>query len=212
MDFTCMSVLAAKQLTLWRGSLCLFENLSFQVKGGSALLVQGPNGSGKTSLLRVLCGLSRPESGTVHWNYESIESSRSIFGAQIAYFGHITGLKADLTARQNLIFVARMLGQDDQAWENYLEPLSLLHCANLPVRYLSAGQQRRTALARVLMSDARLWLMDEPFTNLDQAGRDFIEEQLMRHLDGGGLAVVVAHHGLDLPRESLTTVQLGEMN
>ena len=205
-------MLAAKQLTLWRGSLCLFENLTFQVNVGSTLLVQGPNGSGKTSLLRVLCGLSRPESGIVQWNNEPIESSRSIFGAQIAYFGHITGLKADLTVIQNLTFVARMLGQHSQIWKNYLEPLSLSHCANLPVRYLSAGQQRRTALARVLMSEAKLWLMDEPFTNLDQAGRDFIEGELVRHLDGGGLAVVVAHHGLDLPEENLRTVQLGEMN
>ena len=207
-----MSVLAAKQLTLWRGSLCLFENLTFQVDVGSALLVQGPNGSGKTSLLRVLCGLSRPESGTVEWNNESIESSRPIFGAQIAYFGHITGLKADLTVIQNLNFAARMLGQDDKAWERYLEPLSLSHCANLGVRYLSAGQQRRAALARVLMSDAKLWLMDEPFTNLDQAGREFLEAELMRHLNSGGLAVVVAHHGLDLRGGNLTTVQLGEMN
>jgi len=205
-------VLAAKQLTLWRGSLCLFENLTFQVNVGSTLLVQGPNGSGKTSLLRVLCGLSRPESGIVQWNNEPIESSRSIFGAQIAYFGHITGLKADLTVIQNLTFAARILGQHSQIWKNYLESLSLSHCANLPVRYLSAGQQRRTALARVLMSGARLWLMDEPFTNLDQAGRDFIEGELIRHLDGGGLAVVVAHHGLDLPEENLRTVQLGETN
>jgi heme exporter protein A len=204
-------VLAAKQLTLWRGSRCLFENLSFQVDVGSALLVQGPNGSGKTSLLRVLCGLSRPESGAIEWNNESIESSRSIYGAQMAYFGHITGLKADLTVIQNLTFAARMLGQNSKRWESYLEPLNLSHCANLAVRYLSAGQQRRTALARVLMSGARLWLMDEPFTNLDQAGREFLEGELLQHLNAGGLTVVVAHHGLDFPAESLGTVQLGEM-
>jgi heme exporter protein A len=205
-------VLTANKLTLWRGSLCLFENLTFQVNDGSVLLVQGPNGSGKTTLLRVLCGLSRPESGSVQWNNESIESSRSIFGAQIAYFGHITGLKVDLTVNQNLAFAARMLGQHNQRWENYLEPLRLSHCANLPVRYLSAGQQRRTALVRVLMSDAKLWMMDEPFTNLDQAGREFIEGELTRHLNGEGLAVVVAHHGLDLPQERLTTVHLGGLH
>jgi len=207
-----VSLLAAKQLTLWRGSFCLFENLTFQVDAGSAILVQGPNGSGKTSLLRVLCGLTRPESGTVHWDNESIESIRSVFGAQIAYFGHITGLKADLTPVQNLTFAAQLFGQDSTDWQNYLEPLSLSHCSDLAVRYLSAGQQRRTALARVLMSNARLWLMDEPFTNLDQAGREFLEGELMRHLDGGGLAVVVAHHSLDLPKEKLSTVNLGELN
>jgi len=206
-----VSVLAARQLTLWRGSLCLFENLTFQVDVGSVLLVQGPNGSGKTSLLRVLCGLTRPESGTVEWNSESIESDQTTFGAQLAYFGHVTGLKSDLTVIQNLAFAARMLGEDGRGWESYLEPLNLLHCANLPVRYLSAGQQRRTALARVLMSGAKLWLMDEPFTNLDQAGREFLEGKLLQHLNGGGLAVVVAHHGLDIPVESLATVQLGEV-
>ena len=204
-----MTGLAAKQLTLWRGSLCLFENLTFQVNAGATLLVRGPNGSGKTSLLRVLCGLSLPESGTVQWNNDPIESNRSVFGAQTAYFGHLSGLKADLTVAQNLKFVAHMLGQDNTRWQNYLEPLNLSHCANLAVRYLSAGQQRRTALARVLMSNARLWLLDEPFTNLDQAGREFIEAELMRHLHGGGLAVVVAHHDLDLPIDSLSTLQLG---
>jgi heme exporter protein A len=204
-----VTVLAAKQLTLWRGSLCLFDNLTFQVNAGDTLLVRGPNGSGKTSLLRVLCGLSQPESGTVQWNNESIESNRSLFGAQTTYFGHVSGLKADLTVAQNLKFVARMLGQDNTRWQNYLEPLNLSHCVNLAVRYLSAGQQRRTALARVLMSDARLWLLDEPFTNLDQTGREFIEAELMRHLQGGGLAVVVAHHDLDLPIDGLSTLQLG---
>lgn len=205
-------MLAAKQLTLWRGPLCLFENLSFDIHPGMAILVRGPNGSGKTTLLRVLCGLSRPESGQVSWNNDSIERCRSDFGAEIAYYGHVTGLKADLTINQNLSFAARLQGRPDEPWRMYLEALGLAHCANLAVRYLSAGQQRRAALTRVLMSDAKVWIMDEPFTNLDAAGRKFLQGELMRHLDRQGSAVVAAHHGLDLPAERLRQINLGEAN
>ena len=205
-------MLVAKQLTLWRGPLCLFENLSFAVKTHSVLLIRGSNGSGKTTLLRVLCGLSRPESGAVEWNNESIESGRSLYGAQIAYYGHLTGLKADLTVSQNLSFAARLLGRAGNPWQDALEALDLSHCANLAARYLSAGQQRRAALARVLMSGAALWIMDEPFTNLDQAGREFLEDEMTHHLERGGLAVVAAHHELNLPPEQLARIELGEVN
>lgn len=205
-------MLAAKQLTLWRGSLCLFENLSLAVQPGTALLVRGPNGSGKTTLLRVLCGLARPETGHVTWNDTVIERCRSIFGATIAYYGHTTGLKADLTISQNLSFAARLQGRRGEPWQAYLEALDLAHCADLAVRYLSAGQQRRAALARVLMSDTKLWIMDEPFTNLDAAGREFLTYELLRHLDRQGSAVVAAHHGLDLPPAHLRQIELGEAN
>jgi heme exporter protein A len=203
-------VLTANQLTLWRGTNCLFEELSFDVAEGAALLVRGANGSGKTTLLRVLCGLTRPESGQVEWNSVPIESDRQGYGAEVAYIGHATGLKADLTIVQNLNFVARLSGRAGRPWEACLEPLNLLECANLEVRYLSAGQQRRAALARMLISDAGLWFMDEPFTNLDVAGRQFVGDQIGGRLASGGSVIVAAHHDLDIGTAQQNTIILGD--
>jgi heme exporter protein A len=203
-------MLKAVDLTLWRGASCLFEDLSFELDQGSASLVRGPNGSGKTTLLRVICGLTRPESGRVEWKHAPIESVREEYGSQLAYLGHTTGLKADLTVVQNLTFVARMQGQAGRPWVPFLEALELTPCADLELRYLSAGQQRRTALARVLMSKARLWLLDEPFTNLDDAGRDYVTKRIDAQLEDGGIALIATHQDLELRTDSVTTINLGE--
>jgi heme exporter protein A len=205
-------MLKAVKLTLWRGPNCLFDGLSFDIADGSALLIRGANGSGKTTLLRVLCGLTRPESGEVLWNGVGIEENRMGFGAQLAYIGHTTGLKADLTVAQNLEFFARIGGQIGGDWAACLEALDLSHCANLEVRYLSAGQQRRAALARLLMSGARTWCMDEPFTNLDAAGRRFVSAQIQGRLESGGTAIVAAHHDLDLGGLAPETLHLGAVD
>jgi len=127
-------MLKAVDLTLWRGTNCLFEDLSFELDRGSASLVSGPNGSGKTTLLRVVCGLTRPESGRVEWKETPIESVREEYGSQLAYFGHTTGLKADLTVVQNLAFVARMQGQGGRPWVPFLETLELAGVRDLPLR------------------------------------------------------------------------------
>ncbi len=200
-----MPVISASGLTLWRGFHCLFEQLSFQLAAGEALLVRGPNGSGKTTLLRVLCGLTRPEAGEVNWAGEPIHAQREAFTRALAYLGHRVGLKADLSAEQNLQFATRIRGQNPSASEG-LEAVGLAEQADLAVRYLSAGQQRRTALARLLQSNARLWVMDEPLANLDTAGRDFVVAALNDHLAAGGLAVLAVHESLQLaaPQQSLT--------
>jgi heme exporter protein A len=204
-----MSRLTAHDLTLWRGPFCLFDTLSFELGDGQALVVRGPNGSGKTTLLRVLCGLTRPEEGRVDWDGVSIEANRQGYGQALAYFGHALGLKADLTVLQNLVFSASLNAQPQAKFAEYLEALSLSDCARLEVRYLSAGQKRRTALARVLMSNARLWVMDEPFTNLDDAGRDFVESRLNTHLNDGGLVAVAAHHELSIRDGEVVNLRLG---
>jgi len=204
-----MSILTAHDLTLWRGPFCLFEALSFELKTAQALVISGPNGSGKTTLLRVLCGLTRPEEGRVDWDGVPVERNRQAFGLALAYFGHALGLKADLTVVQNLHFAASVNGRSDTNFDEYLTALQLLDCASLEVRYLSAGQKRRTALARVLLSGARLWLMDEPFTNLDAAGRTFLEDRLNAHLADGGLVAVAAHHELSIRDGEIIPVELG---
>jgi len=201
-------MLKAEKLTLWRGELCLFDELSFSVEAGEVMLVRGPNGAGKTTLLRVLAGLTRAETGQVTWAGEPTTAQRSEFGAALAYSGHQTGLKGDLSLRGNLAFAARLAGLAGEPWVPLLNDLALANSADRLVRHLSAGQQRRGALARALMLPAQLWILDEPFTNLDAQGREFLENRLDQHLAGDGLAVLAAHHDLR-ERNGLQTLDLG---
>lgn len=202
-------MLEARKLGLWRGDRRLFDGLSFQVEPGQIVLVRGANGSGKTSLLRVLCGLTRPEHGQVHWNGNNIESIREDYGCQLAYWGHLGGLKHDLSVKQNLQFVCQLHGLDEDALPPLLDSLSLTRCSDLPVRHLSAGQQRRAGLAALLLSRASLWIMDEPFTNMDDNGREYLLGRLQEHLDGQGMVVVAAHHELALPESTVKRIMLG---
>ena len=199
-------------LTLWRGDRCLFDELSFQIGAGAAALVRGPNGSGKTSLLRVVCGLSPPEQGAIHWQGRPIQKQRQAYAKQLAYSGHTDGLNAELTPLENLEFFCALRGTEPASGAAKLSGLGLDACAGLPVRALSAGQRRRAGLARVLAANARLWVLDEPFTNLDGEGRRYLTEQLLRHLGNGGMAVVASHHQPDIPAERLYTITLGGMD
>jgi heme exporter protein A len=163
-------VLAGTNLTLWRETTRLFEELSFAVAPGSALLIEGPNGAGKTTLLRVIAGLTMPESGEVTWSGASLRTQLQTGVLRLAFFGHATALKPEISARANLQFFAQLSGRQADV-EGLLDLTGLASCAHLDVRLLSAGQRRRAALARVLLSGASLWLLDEPQTNLDKAGR-----------------------------------------
>jgi heme exporter protein A len=201
-------LLTASGLTLWRGYQCLFEQLEFTVSPGAALLVRGPNGSGKTTLLRVICGLTRPETGEVCWQGHNLQRQRSQLGTVIAYSGHQTGLKGDLTLTQNLRFAAKLADQPNTAWQSLLDPLGLTDLADVDVRLLSAGQQRRAALLRTLISPAPLWVMDEPLANLDDAGRDFVLAAVDSHLNNGGVALLAIHESVTLQADS-DTLMLG---
>lgn len=174
---------------------------------GTAVCLRGPNGCGKTTLLRTLCGLSEPETGSVLWCGEPLTEARTEYHAQLAYAGHRAGLKDDLSPRENLRFAAALEGAapDIQA---LLEGLGLAHCADLPARNLSAGQRRRAALARVVGSGKRLWILDEPYSNLDSAGRAWLTERFALHLNSGGLLLLAAHQSTGLPAGSETLVEL----
>jgi heme exporter protein A len=191
--------LCVDRVHVWRGERHVLKGVSVALGARELVHISGPNGSGKTTLLRVVCGLLRPEQGAVSWFGKSIASAGSEYQAALAYASHEPALKGDLTALENLRFAVglkrRVTAADLRAG---LERTGVAACADLPARVLSAGQRRRVAMARVLAMSASLWLLDEPFTNLDAAGADLVSGLLQEHVQQGGLALVVAHHDLKL--------------
>jgi|SRR5580698_8541427 heme exporter protein A len=185
---------------VWRGDRHVLKGVSLSIDPREALHISGRNGSGKTTLLRVACGLLRPEQGRVSWRGQSISQVRSDYQQSLAYASHEPALKGDLTALENLRFMIGLKRRTNTAeLTSCLERTGVAGCADLPVRVLSAGQRRRVAMARVLGLRAPLWLLDEPFTNLDAAGADIFAGLIAEHVSGGGMAIVVAHHELELP-------------
>jgi heme exporter protein A len=202
-------MLRGSNLQLWRGERHVLRGVSFELASGEALHVSGPNGVGKTSLLRVVCGLLEAEEGEVYWNDVPTRAANSDFLGALAYLSHDTALKGDLTASENLRFSAglkRRVSEDDA--RAVLDELGVASCAQLPCRVLSAGQRRRVALCRILLSDARLWVLDEPFTNLDTASSAHVAGTLDQHLERGGLALIAAHQGLNLRERSVRRLEL----
>ena len=198
--------LCVEAVHVWRGDLHVLKGVSLDVRPGELLHVSGPNGTGKTTLLRVLCGLLRPEQGRIAWGGHAIASVAGDYHGALAYASHEPALKADLTALENLRFAVGLRRRVTQGeLQATLERTGVAHCADLPARVLSAGQRRRVAMARVLACGAALWLLDEPYTNLDTAGAGLLSELLVDHVAGGGLALVVAHHDLNVaaPRRHL---------
>ncbi len=184
---------------VWRGDRHVLRGVSARLGSRELLHVSGRNGTGKTTLLRVVCGLLRPEQGSVSWQGRPIASLRAEYQAAMAYASHEPALKADLTALENLRFSVGLKRRATRhELRDALERTEVAACADLPARVLSAGQRRRVAMARVLAMRASLWILDEPFTNLDAAGTQLISELLQSHVLGGGSAMVVAHHDLEL--------------
>lgn len=185
-------VLRGHALEVWRGHRCLFEGLDFTVEPGQLALVLGPNGSGKTTLLRTLAGLSPPTAGRVTLDGVDVRSLDPASRARLAYNGHLDGLKRELTLEENLQFYASLHGNGAEV-RPLVESLGLEAAAQVRTRDLSAGQRRRTALAALKLKGAALWLLDEPTTNLDAAGRALVASWVREHCAAGGLALVATH-------------------
>jgi heme exporter protein A len=191
--------LSVEKVHVWRGDRHVLKGVSLALQPRQLLHVSGPNGTGKTTLLRVVCGLLRPEQGQVWWCGKPITSVRLEYQAALAYASHEPALKGDLTALENLRFAVGLKRRvRAQELRENLQRTGVAQCADLPARVLSAGQRRRVAMARVLAMRASLWLLDEPFTNLDAAGSDLMVDLLHSHVAGGGAALVVAHQALKI--------------
>lgn len=205
-------MLEAINLGCIRGDRLLFRDVSFGLEPGGLLELRGPNGGGKTSLLRILCGLTTPASGEVRWNGANIRKLREEYFTSLAYVGHLNGVKDELTALENLLVAGRVSGQNinRQEAEATLERVGLINQRHLPTRVLSAGQRRRLALARLVAARAKLWLLDEILTSLDDRGVDLVRTLLTGHIGAGGLAIVATHQDLKLAGPNLQTISLGQ--
>lgn len=201
--------LEARGLGIDRGDTRLFSDLDLAVETGQAVQIEGANGCGKTTLLRVLCGLTEYDEGEVLWCGETIREAFADFAAEVCYIGHAAGVKEELTPIENLE-MARALGPSrDLEPEEVLERVGLSYeQETVPCRKLSAGQRRRVALGRLLLRDARLWVLDEPFTALDRAGRSMVEGMLQEHVTAGGMAILTTHHAVELGTCSVDVVHL----
>ncbi len=197
-----------------RDERLLFSGLSFGLGPGQILQIEGANGSGKTSLLRILCGLTLATDGEVRWMGQDIHSVRADYYADLAYIGHAHGVKDDLTPLENLRIAcalgsARADALTDAVLEQALETVGLFGFEDQLAQTLSAGQRRRVALARLVLTSARLWILDEPLTALDRAGHEKIEAMLTEHAQRGGMVIFTSHHALNLHSDFVTTLHIG---
>jgi heme exporter protein A len=191
-------VLSSDNLACVRGERKVFSGISFALPPGEALVVTGANGSGKTSLLRIVCGLLEAASGEIRWNGSNARSLGDDYRSELAYVGHQNGLKDDLSAAENIRVWAGVAGIaiDLHSARDALGRLGLEGRAQSPVRWLSQGQKRRVALARLLIAKRPLWVLDEPFAGLDRASTTTVETLLQEHLAGGGMAILTTHQDL----------------
>ena len=202
-------LLQAVELECWRGDQQLFQSLSFVINAGEALQIVGRNGSGKTTLLRTICGLTRTESGHLNWRGEPLDQNTDAYRSEMLYVGHENGLKFELSPLENLRTLRDIAGRSRNfTLEDALQQVGLRGYEDRPIRLLSSGQRRRVALAKLIVVSASLWLLDEPFTNLDVAGTGLVNELVAEHIDGGGALLFTSHAPLSLPRGTPFEVSL----
>ena len=194
-------MLETHALACERGGLRLFSGVSFALEAGTLLRLRGRNGTGKTSLLRILSGLTRAAEGEVRWKGTRLDDLAEDYGQDLLYIGHAPGLKDEMSVLENLDFHVRLHGRnvDEAGLRAALAAVGIARLADLPVRYLSQGQRRRAALARLPLSGAqRLWLLDEPFAALDDEAIEQVRRLVAAHLRDGGIVVLTSHQEVDI--------------
>jgi len=201
-------LLKAKDLSVSRGELVLFENRSFSIEAGSLLQLQGDNGSGKTTMLRALCTLIPLDEGELWWRGESLPEARDVYFSEMVFAGHTDGLKAGLTPLENL---QSSLTDAPASTDDCIAALARSGMSgkeDLPCRVLSAGQRRRVVLARLLLSDAVLWILDEPLTALDASGRELAASFIEEHVSNGGSVIYSTHQAFPISDQSNLTASI----
>jgi len=205
-------MIEAVDLTCERGERLLFSGLSFSAENGTLLRIAGPNGTGKTSLLRMMCGLLEPTSGEIRWKGGNIRKLREEYWKDLAYIGHLNGVKDDLTVRENLRVSVRVAGRSatEAQLAQALDAVGLVGFEDSMARFLSQGQRRRVALARLYVSEAvPLWILDEPFTALDVRGVAHLSALIARHIESGGTVVLTTHQEVPVDAARRKRVDLG---
>lgn len=201
-------------LSCARGDRALFEGLALRVGGGQLLYIAGSNGSGKTTLLRTICGLSRPASGEIRWRGRPLRALGDEYRRDLVYVGHHDGVQGELTLTENLRAHLCLSASDvpaDGVVEDALETMGLAAYRSFPAKTLSQGQRRRLGLARLLLADKPLWILDEPFTALDVRSCRLVSELLGKHLAQGGMAIISSHQDFDIPGVTHERVDLDSL-
>lgn len=190
-------LLEVKQISCSRNYRSLFNDLSFNIESGQLLLVEGKNGCGKSTLLRILSGLRQPDTGTIHWNNSEIKQASKHYSQQLVWLGHRNGINESLTAKENLQIAASFIKSKVSNIGYILKRVGLKPYANTPVRQFSAGMKRRLALARLLLNNAILWILDEPQSALDKTGIALLEGMIEQHVRNGGMVIMSSHHDIN---------------
>lgn len=203
-------MLKVEELGCERNDRTLFSGLSFELKSGELIQVDGPNGSGKTTLLRIICGLLPTDEGKIYWCGEPINRNRFDYLSQLIFVGHKHGIKDELTAKENLCVDQVLAGQRSSiSADQALRQLGVDECRDQLCRQLSAGQRQRVALARLLVSVGKLWVLDEPLTALDRVAQNVVQDLLSNHLNNDGMVVITSHQKMDWSGLSKKTIRLG---
>lgn len=196
-----MNIFSAENLICVRGGRTVFKGLDFTLQAGGALVLVGPNGSGKTSLIRLMAGLLKPASGILKWGAEEISEDPEGHGGRLHYVGHHDAIKPVLSVSENVSFWASLMSGNSGKGETTIAALNTFgigHLEGVPGRFLSAGQKRRVNLARILATSAPLWLLDEPTTALDKETITSLERTIANHRTGGGMVVISTHSDIQL--------------
>lgn len=209
---TVVIMLEVSNLTAIRDERILFDALSFKIGKGEIVQIEGRNGTGKTTLLRIIAGLGDCETGEISWNGNTTVNDRDLFHQDLLFLGHQTGVKKELTGFENLSFYQSLHQSkiDKEKIWSALAKVGLAGREDIPVGQLSAGQQRRVALARLWLSEQVLWILDEPLTAIDKQGVKVLERLFLQHAENGGIVVLTTHQDMFNDSAKLRKIKLGD--